>query len=133
MKYFSIEELTQNPLAQELGIDNTPSPEAVENLTQLVDNVLDPVRALLGKRIIVNSGYRSPELNRAVGGVATSQHLRGEAADITTASTLDNRRLCDLIRQRGNFDQLIVYGNYRFLHVSYTSRRRNRKEFLRKK
>ena len=85
-----------------------------ENLTALVDNVLDPVRERLGKAITVNSGYRCPKHNKAVGGVANSQHMTGEAADIVCA---DLPRLKALIIENGNYDQLIDYGT--FLHVSY--------------
>ena len=69
-----------------MGIDNTPPSSAVKALNDLVDNVLDPLREAWGGPIRVNSGYRCPELNRIVGGTPTSQHQRGEAADITVGS-----------------------------------------------
>lgn len=73
---------------------------------------------------MVNSGYRSPALNRAVGGVATSQHVKGEAADITAGSTTANKRLFDKImelQKEGKiaFDQLIDESHYRWIHISY--------------
>ena len=68
-KYFSIEELCKSDTATEKGIDNTPSSEVVEKLNMLIDNVLDPLREAYGKPIYVNSGYRCPALNKAVGGV----------------------------------------------------------------
>ena len=64
-----------------MGIDNTPTPDATANLGELVDAVLDPLREKYGRPIHVSSGYRCPRLNRAVGGSATSQHVKGEAAD----------------------------------------------------
>ena len=83
MKHFTLKEFVKSDTARRLGIDNTPSPQVEERLRQLVDYVLDPLREAYGKPIYVNSGYRCPALNRAVGGVAHSQHLTGEAADIT--------------------------------------------------
>ena len=73
MKYFSISELTFSTKARELRIDNTPfSYEVVDNLTNLTENLLDPIREMWGKPIQVNSGYRCPALNKAVGGKPTS-------------------------------------------------------------
>ena len=96
-------------------------PSAEQNLQALVDHVLDPARERLGMPITVNSGYRCPAHNKAVGGVKNSQHLKGEAADITCA---DNKRLAEIIEQLGNFDQLIDYPT--FLHVSYKRQGVNR-------
>ena len=99
MKHFTIKELTASATAQRLDIDNTPTAEAVANLQQLVANVLDPLRETYGRPIYVNSGYRCPALNRAVGGVPSSQHLTGEAADITAGSKRENRRLLALVKK----------------------------------
>ena len=77
MKYFTIEELTRSTTARQRGIDNTPSQQVIDNLTALVNNVLDPLRQAWGKPIHVNSGYRCPALNKAVGGVpAQPAHAR---------------------------------------------------------
>ena len=81
-RFFTLEEFTYSITAQHLGIDNTPSKEAVKNLERLVSRVLDPLREAWGSPIIVTSGYRCEELNKRVGGVKTSYHLRGMAADI---------------------------------------------------
>lgn len=99
-------------------------PEAKENLKALVDNVLDPVRELYGSPVYVNSGFRCPLHNAAVGGVAKSQHLTGEAADITAGSPAGNLKLARLIAQLGNYDQMILYVHSgsmepQFLHVSW--------------
>lgn len=80
--------------------------EVEANIVALVENVLDPAREKFGKPITVNSGYRCPKHNAAVGGVANSQHLQGEAADITSA---DNEQLAKIIEENGRFDQLICY------------------------
>ena len=81
-QYFTLSELTHSDTAVSLGIDNTPGPVAQNSLTLLVDRVLDPLREAWGSPIIVTSGYRCEELNKRVGGVKTSYHLRGMAADI---------------------------------------------------
>ena len=103
-------------------------PDGVErNLVSLVEKVLEPVRERLGRPIIVNSGYRCPIHNAAVGGVANSQHLRGEAADL---HCYDNRRLARIIVELGKFDQVILYPT--FVHISFKKAGGNRKQILRK-
>ena len=81
-KYFTLAELLRSRKANELGIDNTPSFEVVEHLSELTEKILDPLRAAYGAPITVTSGYRCPALNKAVKGSATSAHLRGYAADL---------------------------------------------------
>lgn len=129
MKYFTMKELTKSSMADKLGIDNTPTTEASAQLSNLVTHVLDPLREMYGKPITVNSGYRCPKLNAAVGGAKTSQHMRGEAADITAGSKTENKKLFELIRDNLPFDQLIEY-NYKWIHVSYSSMHDNRSEIL---
>lgn len=87
MRYFTLKELTHSDTALRLGLDNTPGVTASDNLIYLVEKLLDPIRERYGAPIIVISGYRSPAVNEAVGGVATSQHLRGEAADISAGAS----------------------------------------------
>ena len=115
MRYFEMKEFACKCCGQ-------LPPSAEQNLQALVEHVLDPARERLGMPITVNSGYRCPAHNKAVGGVKNSQHLKGEAADITCA---DTKRLAEIIEQLGNFDQLIVYPT--FLHVSYKRQGVNRK------
>lgn len=104
-------------------------PDGVEaNLKALVTEVLEPARRRLGKPIVINSGYRCSVHNATVGGVVNSQHMRGEAADIRCA---DNKLLAEIIEQKGNFDQLIIYPT--FLHVSYKRHGNNRKQIIIKK
>lgn len=119
MKYFTIKELIKSSTAEAKGIDNTPTPEVERNLTALVDNVLDGVREIYGKPITVNSGYRCPELNKAVGGSATSDHVKGFAADITGGSKTENERLFNIIKHNFHFSQLIDEKNFSWVHVSY--------------
>lgn len=129
MKHFTLKEFVKSDTARRLGIDNTPSPQVEERLRQLVDYVLDPLREAYGRPIYVNSGYRCPALNRAVGGVAHSQHLTGEAADITGGNCQENRRLYELLRQlQLPVDQVINEHGFTWLHVSYGPR--HRRKFL---
>ena len=128
--YFTISELCRSTKAKENNIDNTPTPEAEANLVALRDNILNPTRRLLGSCIYINSGYRCPELNALVGGVITSQHVTGEAADLDTRSLAKNRRLFEILVGLGNFDQLIWEGQGEWIHVSYKSNGYNRGEIL---
>lgn len=129
MKYFSIEELIRSAKAKELGIDNTPTEDVIANLTMLVENVLDKARIGIGAPIIVNSGYRCEELNKAVGGAKNSQHKKGEAADITTGTSYGNMCLFNYIKDNLEFDQLIDEKHYQWVHVSFR-KGRNRQEVL---
>ena len=79
---FSLHELSKSETALRMGFDNTPDDEATENLRLLCEKVLQPVRDHYGKGVKVNSAYRSPESNAAVGGSKTSDHCKGMAADI---------------------------------------------------
>lgn len=81
-RYFTLDEFVRSATATAHGIANVPTAEAVKNLERLVSRVLDPLREAWGSPIIVTSGYRCEELNARVGGVKTSYHLRGMAADI---------------------------------------------------
>ena len=126
MKHFSISELCRSEKGELRGIKNEPTEEVVRNLTALVDNVLDPLREWYGKPIMVNSGYRCPELNRAVGGVPDSQHLSGEAADIDVNDTRENRRLFSWIEENCEFDQLLWENGGAWIHVSYKRSGNNR-------
>ena len=131
MKYFTIKELCKSSTATEKGIDNSPNSEIVKNLEQLIDNILDPLRERYGKPINVNSGYRCPELNKAVGGSKTSQHMKGLAADITVGSPKKNKVLFDLIKEMDlPFDQLIDEKKLSWVHVSYSTKPRKQILYL---
>lgn len=115
-----MKELTRSVTAEARKIDNTPTAEAEANLTELINKVLDPLRKAYGKPITVTSGYRSPRLNAAVGGVKTSQHQKGQAADITAGSPEENKKLFDLARELNlPFCQLIDEKKYKWVHISY--------------
>jgi len=123
---FSLEELT----VTSKPIPNVPNEQQIANLTALATHVLQPLRDMLGKPIKVNSAFRSVEVNKAVGGVPTSQHCSGEAADLDVA---DNAQLFQLIRNNFTFDQLIWEGGNdiqpAWVHVSYREGN-NRKQVL---
>lgn len=135
MKYFTMRELTHSATAQRLGINNEPTEAVKANLTALVEHILDPLREAWGAPIVVTSGYRSPALNKAVHGAASSQHVIGQAVDIHTVSDRpeENRKLLDLIIKIGlPFDKLInEYPNRKmqpdWIHVSYSPMNRRQK------
>lgn len=132
MRYFTISELLRSDTAIAKKIWNGANREQEENLRALVDHVLDPLRILYGKAIRVSSGFRSPTLNKILGGVSNSQHLRGEAADIDVGSLKENRKLAQLIvKNKLPFDQLIDEANYNWVHVSYKRTGNNRGQILR--
>ena len=138
-RHFTIEELTNSDKARELSIDNTPDKDIIDRLTTLIIEVLDPARELLGKPIVVTSGYRCSVLNTAVGGQPNSQHTKGEAADL---QCYNNKYLFDIIRENLSFDQLILEtkdifdrngnktGVREWVHISY-KKGKNRKQVLR--
>lgn len=120
MKYFTIEEMTESSTAKAKDIDNTPSQEILAKLQKLIEAILDPLREWYGKPIKVNSGYRCEALNKVVGSKANnSQHLYGEAADITAGSKEENKKLFEYIKDNLPFDQLINESDFSWIHVSY--------------
>jgi zinc D-Ala-D-Ala carboxypeptidase len=121
-KNFNLSEFTKSQTAVRKGIPNIPSPDHIENITALAKNVLQPIRDEFGP-VIINSGYRSQELNAAIGGSATSQHCKGEAADIECVK-VDNANLAEWIKLNLDFDQLILEGytgepRSGWIHVSH--------------
>jgi len=127
-KNFTLQELTKSATATRLKIDNTPSQRIIKNLTELATKVLQPIRDKYGKPIIVTSGYRCEQLNKAVGGVTFSQHCQGQAADIKSVSDSvdDNKALFDLIVKMIKSGEIVVgqlidEHNYNWLHISTPS------------
>ncbi|TNC78251.1 peptidase M15 [Janthinobacterium lividum] len=121
--HFSLAELVASQVATRKGIDNTPSAAIVANLSRLAA-LLEQVRALVGAPIAISSGYRSPALNKAVGGAANSAHVLGLAADISTAK-LAPKALALLIQQSDIvFDQLIYEGTWVHIGLSTGTLRR---------
>lgn len=127
MNHFTLSELKRSATADKLGIDNSIPLSIIPNLEILINQVLDPIREYMNEPIYVNSGYRCPLLNKAVGGVAGSQHVLGQAADVTTRSRENNLIMERYIEENLVFDQMIVYKN--FIHISYKTTG-NRKEII---
>lgn len=156
--HFKLNEFTKSRTARENGIDNTPPPEAVENLRALCVHTLEPLREALGLPIIITSGYRCKELNERITHHSDiSQHMQGEAADFVVQGSKikvqgskfnevepnaevkvqgeNHRELLIkafrtiILNDNIDFDQLIIYPS--FIHVSYTSRRKNRQKITR--
>lgn len=122
---FTLNELTKSPTAKRLGINNEPSEQELKQLMALCEKILQPIRDEYGEPIVVSSGFRCSKLNKAVGGSPTSQHVKGEAADIHTVSDTvpQNRELFNLIKKMVNdgkivVGQLINEYNYNWIHVS---------------
>ena len=105
-EHFSLEELTVSPTAKKLGLDNTPTPEHIENMRYCCEKILEPVRAKFGP-VTVNSSYRSPRVNAAVGGSKTSQHVNGQAIDFEV-NGVDNKTVADWVADNLEFDQVIL-------------------------
>ena len=125
-KNFTLRELIRSSTAERMGIDNRPKTKeeekkVIENLRNLCLEVLQPLRDYVGAPVHINSGYRCPELNVAVGGVKNSQHCRGEACDIRIASPKQGREWAAWIEDNCRFDQMLLERNKNggvWLHVS---------------
>jgi len=142
----SLAEVTRSETAKRKGISNMPTPEHIENFKKLAENVFEPIREHFGCPIHISSGYRSEALNKAIGGagkvingkyVASSQHCHGEAIDIDMDGSADgvtNKQVFDYIKEHLEFDQLIAEfpqnGNPDWVHVSYESTGKQRKQIL---
>lgn len=124
--HFTLAELTFSQTAARENIENRPGPEQVENLRLLCEHILEPIRVDVGKPITVSSGFRSPRLNKAVGGAPTSQHLNGQAADIVSFAVPVKSLFKRIIRMGLPYDQIIYEGTRKsaWVHVSYDAERR---------
>ena len=133
-KNFTLEELTASQTAKARGINNQPCTAEIVNLVYLAAYVLQPLRDAMGEPIKIGSGYRSPALNRAVGGVANSQHIKGQAADLCIDGDLKKgMRWFEWIKQHCKFDQLIWEHNDKgsyWVHVSYCADGQNRQQVI---
>ena len=136
--HISYKEATASQTATRKGISNETNAEQLKNMQEVAYKIFEPVRAHFGKPIFINSFFRSPELNKAIGGSATSQHCKGEAIDIDGDRTgVSNKEIFEYIREHLVFDQLIwEFGtdiHPEWVHASYTNERKNRKQVLRAK
>jgi hypothetical protein len=136
-EHLDLSEVTKSDMAKRKGISNEPTPEHLENFKKLAENIFEPIRKHFNQPIFISSGYRSKELNTAIGGSLTSQNWSGEAIDIDMdgrSNTVTNKAVFDYIKGNLNFDQLIwefgTDSNPDWVHVSYESTGRQRKQVL---
>lgn len=127
-------EFTRSGVAIQNDIPNIPSQNHIAALKALCQNILEPLRRQFGP-LPISSGYRCYQVNMLVGGAWNSQHLKGEAADIPLVTAERGRRMMRFIQQNLDFDQLILEPigarEPRWLHVSYTTTRKNRHQVVR--
>ena len=133
-KNFTLEEMIKSETALRHGMDNTPGENEIGNLKLLCEKVLQPVRDHFGKGVKVNSGFRHPDVNAKVGGSRTSDHTRGQAADIEIPG-VPNAELAEWIKDNLDYRQLILefytpgVPDSGWVHVSYVAED-NKKEVL---
>ena len=134
-QHISYKESVYSRTATRLGIDNEPNDEQMKNMLNIAQEVFEPLRMWVGGPIKINSFFRSPELNKAIGGSTKSQHCHGQAIDLDdTFGRATNAEMYYFIKDKLNFDQLIwEFGdddNPDWIHVSYVSEEDNRNRCL---
>lgn len=136
MKYFSIAEFLRSDAAEKYQVSNIPRDEellaVLNNTKALVDNVLDPLRAMIARPIIITSGYRCQRVNELVGGSKTSQHLLGKAADFHVQGYTPQQMemVYHTIQMYYDFDQLILYPSKNIIHVSWNGDKNRRESWV---
>ena len=134
-KHISYKEGVYSRTAMRLGIENEPSKKQMNSMRLIAEEVFEPLRAWVGGPIKINSFFRSPKLNTAIGGSTRSQHCHGQAIDIDdTFGRATNAEMYDFIKKHLDFDQMIwEFGdsnNPDWVHVSYVSEDKNRNRCL---
>ncbi len=134
-KHISYKEGVYSRTAMRRGVKNNPNAEQMENMITIAEEVFEPLRIWVGGPIKINSFFRSPELNKAIGGSSKSQHCIGQAMDIDdTFGKMSNADMYEFIKENLDFDQMIwEFGddnNPDWVHVSYVSAEENRKRCL---
>jgi len=134
-KHISYKEATYSRTATRLNIDNKPNDEQLKNMKLIAEEVFEPLRMWVGGPIKINSFFRSPKLNTAIGGSSKSQHCHGQAIDLDdTFGRATNAEMFEFIREHLNFDQMIwEFGdddNPDWVHVSYVNEKDNRQRCL---
>jgi len=135
-EHLELAEVIRSESAKRRGISNMPTEDHIKNLRLIAEQVFEPVRANFRQPIRISSGYRSQQLNAAIGGAIRSQHSTGEALDIDMDGTaVSNAEIFKFIKDKLSFDQLIwEFGtkqNPDWVHVSYSSNKKQRKQVLR--
>ena len=134
-QHISYKESVYSRTATRLGIDNEPNDEQMKNMLNIAQEVFEPLRMWVGGPIKINSFFRSPELNKAIGGSTKSQHCHGQAIDLDdTFGRATNAEMYEFIKKHLDFDQMIwEFGdedNPDWVHVSYVSEDKNRNRCL---
>lgn len=133
-KFITYDEATTSQTATRLGINNTPNAEQLVNMQLVGSRIFDVVRQHFGKPLRVSSFFRNEATNEAVKGSKTSQHVKGQAIDIQALKGVTNKQIFEYIKANLDFDQLIwEFGtseNPAWVHVSYVSKEKNRKQIL---
>ena len=134
-EHISLSEGVRSITAKRLGLDNTPNEEHLNNMKLLAVKVFEPLRKFVGGPIRINSFYRGPELNKAIGGSSKSQHCQGRAIDIDdTYGHKTNAEMYEWVKENLDFDQMIwEFGtekNPDWVHISYVSPNENRNRCL---
>ena len=118
-KHISFKEATHSNTAVARKIKNVPDADTIVRMKLVAEKCFEPVRNWYGKPIKINSFYRSPKLNSAVGGAFKSQHVKGEAIDLTAGSVDENKKLYEWICDNLEFDQAIWEFGGKWIHISY--------------
>ena len=134
-EHISYKEGVYSRTATRLNIDNKPNDDQMRNMCLIAEEVFEPLRVWVGGPIKINSFFRSPELNKAIGGSTKSQHCHGQAIDLDdTFGRATNAEMYEFIRKYLDFDQMIwEFGdddNPSWVHVSYVSEDKNRNRCL---
>lgn len=135
-EHFTLAEMIVSPTARRLGLSNNPTADHIANMKYVAEKILEPVRAHFGKPVKINSSYRSPLVNRAVGGSTTSQHTNGQAVDFEIEG-ISNKAVADWVADNLDFDQVILEfyvardgANSGWVHASIKQNDQNRKQRL---
>lgn len=130
-EFFSLEEFTRSSTAKRLKIDNTPSDEVIRNIEYGVQRVLDPLRRILQAPIIITSGYRCAELNKAVGGVSNSWHTKGNAADIRVKDEEEAKAIFQVLKTLPSVDTVLFEHSAHsiWMHVQWDMERTPRHHY----
>ena len=129
-KHISINEAIESPTALRMGIKNVPNELELEAMKYVAENLFEPIRKWYKKPIKINSFFRCAALNKAVKGSASSQHVKGEAIDISAGNKIENKKIFDYIVSSGlDFDQCINEYDFTWVHISL-KKSGNRKQVL---
>jgi zinc D-Ala-D-Ala carboxypeptidase len=129
-KHITLNEAIESPTALRMNIDNTPTSEVLSNMQYVAENLFEPIRKWYKKPIKINSFFRCVALNKAVKGSASSQHVKGEAIDISAGNKIENKKIFDyIVSSNLDFDQCINEYDFTWVHISL-KKSGNRKQVL---